>query len=150
MHFSLEANGKNNDFCFDRWPPIFAYSVTKSRCSGTRSCCCPCPRSVRNFSSDFCEKIQRNCKLCGVQKRQNRLHLVLEHRCKRLDEPKIRRLCRRSRLRGVGNEALRRFDVLGYMILSLGFPEIWTKVSKCTDCGNFQPLPPHITSAKLV
>jgi hypothetical protein len=50
-------------------------------------------------------------------------YLVLEHRCNRLDEPNIRRLCRRSRLLGVGNEALRRFDVLGYMILSLGFPK---------------------------
>lgn len=58
-------------------------------------------------------------------------YLVDAHLCKRFDEPNKRRLCRRSRLRGVGNEALRRFDTRGYKILSFG-------------------LPPHITSARFV
>jgi hypothetical protein len=53
------------------------------------------------------------------------------HLCNRFDEPNNRRLCRRSRLRGVGNEALRRFDERGYKILSFG-------------------LPPHMTSARFV
>lgn len=45
-------------------------------------------------------------------------YLVEAHRCKRLDDPKRRKLCRRSRLLGVGNDALRRFEVRGYKILS--------------------------------
>lgn len=47
-------------------------------------------------------------------------------RCKRFDEPNSRKLCLRSRLRGVGNDELRRFEVLGYKILSLGLPAIGT------------------------
>lgn len=38
---------------------------------------------------------------------------VEAQRCRRFDEPKSRKLCRRSKLRGVGNDALRRFAALG-------------------------------------
>lgn len=57
--------------------------------------------------------------------------LVDEHRWSRLEEPNKRRLWRRSRLLGVGNDALRRFEERGMMILSFG-------------------LPPQMTSAKFV
>lgn len=55
--------------------------------------------------------------------KQKWTYLVDAHRCKRLDEPKNRRLCRRSRLRGVGKEALRRLFERGIIILSCGFPK---------------------------
>lgn len=49
-------------------------------------------------------------------------NLVDAHRCKRFDDPNSLKLCRRSKLRGVGNDALRLFDARGYRTLSLGFP----------------------------
>lgn len=42
-------------------------------------------------------------------------------RANRLDDPNIRKLCLLSRLR-LGNEELRRFVLLAYIILSLGLP----------------------------
>lgn len=57
--------------------------------------------------------------------------LVDWHLWSRFDEPNNRRLWRRSKLRGVGNEALRLFAERGYKILSFGFP-------------------PQITSARFV
>lgn len=43
------------------------------------------------------------------------------HLCNRLDDPNIRKLCLLSRLR-LGNDELRRFVLLAYIILSLGLP----------------------------
>lgn len=43
------------------------------------------------------------------------------HLCNRFDDPNIRKLCLLSRLR-LGNDELRRFVLLAYIILSLGLP----------------------------
>lgn len=48
--------------------------------------------------------------------------LVEAHLCKRFEDPNKRKLCLLSRLRGVGNEELRRFEVRGYKILSFELP----------------------------
>ena len=50
--------------------------------------------------------------------------LVEAHLCSLLEDPKNRKLCLLSRLLGVGKEALRRFDVRGYIILSFGLPKM--------------------------
>lgn len=49
-------------------------------------------------------------------------HLVDIQRCSRFEEPNILRLCLLSRLR-LGNDELRRFVLLAYIILSLGLPK---------------------------